>query len=241
MSALAGPTGLIMTNHLQTTMQGLKLKNNFDINSFKLLVGLDGSKRTWDGNYYKNGAPHAVAKSLDDSETKNSAIFVKLDKKYGAFGFSLGGRYDSSEITHATLQSNDYTSFGANLMTTYNFNKENKILLGAGQASRIPDARELYFKSSDPALVLVGTPNLDQTTNREVDLGYEKRQIVAGLKQFYNPEELINKQIVILSNLKPAKLRGEKSEGFGCINFPCRKRIEIEKLGQSNRTINRGA
>jgi len=173
MSALAGPTGLIMTNHLQTTMQGLKLKNNFDINSFKLLVGLDGSKRTWDGNYYKNGAPHAVAKSLDDSETKNSAIFVKLDKKYGAFGFSLGGRYDSSEITHATLQSNDYTSFGANLMTTYNFNKENKIFLGAGQASRIPDARELYFKSSDPALVLVGTPNLDQTTNREIDLGYE--------------------------------------------------------------------
>ncbi|MDA3908388.1 MAG: TonB-dependent receptor [Sulfurimonas sp.] len=177
----------IMTNHLQTTMQGVKLKNDFDINSFKLLVGLDGSKRTWDGNYYKNGAPFMGGrKSLDDSETNNAAIFAKLDKKYGAFGFSLGARYDSSKITHATLQSNDYTSFGANLMTTYNLSKENKIFLGFGQASRIPDARELYFNSS--ANNYVGTPDLDQTTNREVDLGYEtdNNAFKLKIKGFYS-------------------------------------------------------
>ncbi|PHQ65476.1 MAG: TonB-dependent receptor [Sulfurimonas sp.] len=162
----------IMTNHLKTTMQGLKLKNNFDINSYKLLVGLDGSERTWDGSYYKNGAAFMGGrKSLDDALTKNVAVFAKLDKQYGSFGFSLGARYDSSKITHATLQSNDYTSFGANLMSTYNLNKENKLFLGFGQASRVPDARELYFNSS--ANNTVGTPDLDQTTNREIDLGYE--------------------------------------------------------------------
>jgi iron complex outermembrane receptor protein len=163
------------TNHLKTTMQGLKLKNNFDINGHKLLIGLDGSKRTWDGNYYNTttGLPLAAgnSKSLDDTETKNSAIFAKLDKKYGSFGFSLGARYDSTKITHATLDSNSYTSFGANLMTSYNLNKENKLFLGFGQASRVPDARELYFRSSNGAWS--GTATLDQTTNRELDFGYE--------------------------------------------------------------------
>ncbi|NOR58915.1 MAG: TonB-dependent receptor [Sulfurimonas sp.] len=178
------------TNHLKTTMQGLKLKNDFDINSFKLLVGLDGSKRIWDGNYYNTttGLPLAAgnSKSLDDSETKNGAIFAKLDKKYGAFGFSLGARYDSTEITHATEQSNDYTSFGANLMTSYNLNKENKVFLGFGQASRVPDARELYFRSSNGTWS--GTPNLDQTTNREIDLGYEtdNNAFKLKIKGFYS-------------------------------------------------------
>jgi iron complex outermembrane receptor protein len=178
------------TNHLKTTMQGLKLKNSFDINSFKLLVGLDGSKRTWDGNYYKTGTgaplPAGNSKSLDDAQTKNGAIFAKLDKKYGAFGFSLGARYDSTEITHATERSNDYTSFGANLMSTYNLNKENKIFLGFGQASRVPDARELYFRSSNGAWS--GTSNLDQTTNRELDLGYEtnNNDFKVKVKGFYS-------------------------------------------------------
>ncbi len=178
------------TNHLKTTMQGLKLKNDFDINSFRLLVGLDGSKRTWDGNYYNTttGLPLAAgnSKSLDDALTKNAAIFAKLNKKYGSFAFNFGVRYDSTEITHATEQSNDYTSFGANLMTSYNLNKENKVFLGFGQASRVPDARELYFRSSNGSWS--GTPNLNQTTNREIDLGYEtdNNAFKLKIKGFYS-------------------------------------------------------
>jgi tRNA-binding EMAP/Myf-like protein len=47
-----------------------------------------------------------------------------------------------------------------------------------------------------------------------VDLGDEKRQIVAGLKQYYKAEEMIGKHIVVVSNLKKAKLGGEVSEGM---------------------------
>lgn len=47
-----------------------------------------------------------------------------------------------------------------------------------------------------------------------VDLGDEKRQIVAGIARFYTPEELIGKKIVIVANLKPAKLRGVESQGM---------------------------
>ncbi|MEA2091448.1 MAG: TonB-dependent receptor plug domain-containing protein, partial [Campylobacterota bacterium] len=118
------------TNHLQTTMQGVKLKNNFDINSYKLLLGLDGSERTWDGNYYKTDTglplPAGNSKSIDDALTKNVSIFAKLEKSYGSFNFSMGARYDSTEITHATQDDNDYTGTGANLMTSYNLNRHNK-------------------------------------------------------------------------------------------------------------------
>lgn len=47
-----------------------------------------------------------------------------------------------------------------------------------------------------------------------VDLGDEKRQIVAGIAKHYKPEELVGKKIVVVANLKPAKLRGVESQGM---------------------------
>ena len=48
----------------------------------------------------------------------------------------------------------------------------------------------------------------------KIDLGNEKRQLVAGLKEFYKPEELVEKKIIVVCNLKPAKLRGVESQGM---------------------------
>jgi methionyl-tRNA synthetase len=48
----------------------------------------------------------------------------------------------------------------------------------------------------------------------EVQLGDEKRQIVSGIADSYTPEELIGMQIVVVYNLKPAKLRGVESQGM---------------------------
>ena len=48
----------------------------------------------------------------------------------------------------------------------------------------------------------------------KIDLGFEQRQIVAGIANVYTPGELIGKQIVIIVNLKPIKLRGEESRGM---------------------------
>lgn len=48
----------------------------------------------------------------------------------------------------------------------------------------------------------------------KVSLGNEERQIVAGLQKYYSPEELLNKNIVIVANLKPAKLKGIESQGM---------------------------
>lgn len=48
----------------------------------------------------------------------------------------------------------------------------------------------------------------------KVDLGFEQRSIVSGISQFYQPEELIHKKVVVVANLKPAKLMGVQSQGM---------------------------
>ncbi len=48
----------------------------------------------------------------------------------------------------------------------------------------------------------------------QVQIGNEQRQIVAGIAKQYQPEELIGKKVVVVANLKPAVLRGERSEGM---------------------------
>ena len=48
-----------------------------------------------------------------------------------------------------------------------------------------------------------------------VDIGEDKpRQILSGIAQYYSPQSLINKQVCLIVNLKPAKLMGQISEGM---------------------------
>mgnify|MGYP001564160433 CR=1 FL=1 len=57
-------------------------------------------------------------------------------------------------------------------------------------------------------------PNASKLYLLDVDLGGEKRRLVAGLKQHYAPEELKGKLCVVFTNLEPAIIRGIKSEGM---------------------------
>ncbi|MGV3488428.1 MAG: methionine--tRNA ligase [Tuberibacillus sp.] len=54
----------------------------------------------------------------------------------------------------------------------------------------------------------------DKLLKLQLDLGYEKRQVVSGIAKYYDPEELIGKKVIVVANLKPVTLRGEKSEGM---------------------------
>jgi len=57
-------------------------------------------------------------------------------------------------------------------------------------------------------------PNADKLLLLQVDVGDQQKQIVAGIRQHYTPEQLIGKRIVIVNNLAPAMLRGETSNGM---------------------------
>lgn len=66
------------------------------------------------------------------------------------------------------------------------------------------------------ALVLAveRVPKTEKLLKIDLDLGFEKRTIVSGIAQFYEAEQLVGKRIVIIANLKPAKIRGVESRGM---------------------------
>lgn len=57
-------------------------------------------------------------------------------------------------------------------------------------------------------------PKADRLLVEQIDLGDEKRQIVSGIAKYYQPEDLVGKQVVVVTNLKPVKLRGVESNGM---------------------------
>lgn len=57
-------------------------------------------------------------------------------------------------------------------------------------------------------------PKADKLLKLQLDLGYEKRQVVSGIAQYYKSEELIGRKVIVVANLKPVKLRGELSQGM---------------------------
>ena len=63
-------------------------------------------------------------------------------------------------------------------------------------------------------LECIAHPNADKLLVLQVDLGTEKRQICAGLREHYQPEDLIGKQILVVANLEPRQIRGQLSNGM---------------------------
>ena len=57
-------------------------------------------------------------------------------------------------------------------------------------------------------------PNADKLTVLKVDLGDEQRQLCAGLRGYYTTEQLLGRNLVIVTNLAPRKMRGIESEGM---------------------------
>jgi methionyl-tRNA synthetase len=57
-------------------------------------------------------------------------------------------------------------------------------------------------------------PNADRLYVLQVDTGRDVRQIVAGIRKAYTPEQLINRRIILIANMEPAVIRGEVSNGM---------------------------
>ncbi len=70
------------------------------------------------------------------------------------------------------------------------------------------DLRVAYVEKAEPV------PGSDKLLKLDIRLGNESRQIVAGIAEFYRPEDLEGKHIVVVANLKPVKIKGIRSEGM---------------------------
>lgn len=85
----------------------------------------------------------------------------------------------------------------------------------------IPDVPEITIDDFMKVDLRVATvtacepvPKADKLLKLQVDLGYEQRQVVSGIAQYYKPEDLVGQKVIVVANLKPVKLRGELSQGM---------------------------
>ena len=135
-------------------------------------VGLDTSVRNWKGEMFRtrttDGFVDNRTTSLDSTDTTNKAVFAKVEKSFGKLDLEAGMRYDNTDIDSVNSVKTDkkYASLNANVFATYNADENTKYFAGIGKSSRVPDARELYY----------GTTNndLEDTKNYQADLGFDK-------------------------------------------------------------------
>jgi len=83
----------------------------------------------------------------------------------------------------------------------------------APQQITIDEFQKIQLKTAK-VLSAERVPKSEKLLKLQVSLGEEQRQIVAGIGKRYEPESLIGKTIVIVANLKPAKLMGIESQGM---------------------------
>jgi methionyl-tRNA synthetase len=88
----------------------------------------------------------------------------------------------------------------------------------ASAETRNPEISIDQFRAIDlrvaKVLACEQVPRSEKLLKVQVRIGEETRQIVAGIAQHYKPEDLIGKSVVVVSNLKPARLMGEESRGM---------------------------
>lgn len=174
-------------SELSTKMSGLKIINDINISRTVLSYGIDLSQRNWDGKYIGQGSKTAITgrKSIDDTDTQNRALFVKSITNLDDINIELGARYNDTSIDNRAYR-RDFHSIDISGVFSCSSNDNQEYFIGIGHASRVPDARELYFTSS--MNVMSGTPTLDQTTNTQIDIGtkinFENSSI--KIKSFYS-------------------------------------------------------
>ncbi|MET1012932.1 MAG: methionine--tRNA ligase [Paenisporosarcina sp.] len=89
------------------------------------------------------------------------------------------------------------------------------------EVEEVPDVPEITIDEFLKVDLRVATvlaceaiPKADKLLKLQLDLGYEKRQVVSGIAQHYSPDELVGQKVIVVANLKPVKLRGELSQGM---------------------------
>lgn len=182
--------GGYMDAYVESIMQGAKLKNSFSIDNSSFDIGLDTSKRNWDGQKYNSLTGFAPATTdanfIPDVDTKNKAIFAKSSTQINDTNIALGLRYDDTNVKankiaksmSATARNDiDYNSLSANIMATQRLNDDWQTFVGIGTSARVPDAKELFMGNTG-----VVDGDVNQTKNREIDFGFDYSDGIKGAK-----------------------------------------------------------
>jgi len=158
-------------------------------------IGLDRSLTVWD-----------YAKSWNVSKAgtvvnKDGVIFPRLELEEeikaiddSTLAVRTKAKDNSNEVAETQKEDNDFDESQVGIITIDEFFKSDLRVAQVIEAEKIPKA--------------------DKLLKIQLDLGYEKRQVVSGIAKYYTPEELIGKKVICVTNLQPVKLRGETSNGM---------------------------
>jgi len=141
-------------------------------------------------------------------------------------------KIEDSEVAEqiGKLQKNEAKTAAENVQTNTSKGKGNMTIVeGAGENSKVDGATtngdnlkaEIVYDDFSKLDLRVGkivnaekVEKADKLLKLEVDLGFEKRTVVSGIAMHYKPEDIVGKQVVVVVNLAPRKMRGIESKGM---------------------------
>jgi len=166
-----------------------------------------------------------LAPILPDSAARVRGIFNASDPGLGwkdlpeAFAINQGGqlfpRVDSKAFFNETETGLDSASQGA-IMTETATPQKAETPPAAAAAEGLIEIQDFKKVQMVVARVLTAekVAKADKLLQLSIDTGSDTRTLVAGIAQYYAPEDLVGRKIIIVKNLKPAKLRGILSQGM---------------------------
>jgi methionyl-tRNA synthetase len=161
----------------------------------------EGEQTSWESLHTFGGT-----KSGSTVQT-GQPIFPRLESEveiaYIVEGMGGGAKEDNAEDAGATAEQDSTTGLSAK-----------------GSVSK-PDVEEIsiddFMKVDLRVAEVIHAEKIkraDKLLKIQLDLGYEKRQVVSGIAKYYTPEELVGKKVICVTNLQPVTLRGELSQGM---------------------------
>ncbi len=188
------------THHVRSSIKGIKLKNSFAMFAMMWKMGLDGSKRVWNGICLAEPTKKPKQVRIPDVNTKNGALFLEGAKKIGNLTLKAGFRYDDTKIDakalhHPTIanilpiqhyyakrHARHYKDISAHMVVSYKM-ADTTVFASLGQGVRVPDGQELYFIGFMKGnWTRRGNPDLKETKNRELDIGIDSSFGDLGIK-----------------------------------------------------------
>src|SRR5699024_7949470 len=160
---------------------------------FKQLGITDDELKTWDSAYEQGVV------SAGTMVQKGEPIFPRLDMEDEVKGIQEMMKKTKKEYKQDSEQTED--------------EKKNEQQEDEKEIVNFDDFMKLDLRVAE-VVRCEKVENADKLLKLQVDLGKEKRQVISGIAEHYQPDELIGKKVICVTNLKPVKLRGEMSEGM---------------------------
>ncbi|MFH0868191.1 MAG: methionine--tRNA ligase [Candidatus Woesearchaeota archaeon] len=176
---------------------------NFAVNETLLLSDI-GNK------YFQKNEPWALIKTDREKVQKICALCINIAKNLSILIQPVLPKFSEELQKQLNLKDLKWKDIGFNLKN-HKIGKE-KLLV-----RKIEESKEEGFPLNLKVAEIIEVkdhPDADKLYVLQINLGKEKRQLVAGLREYYSKDELLGKKIVVVTNLKHAKLRGIESQGM---------------------------